>query len=859
MFGSTINLNGNPTGGSGTYATHNWTGAGAAYLSATNIANPVFNAPVVVSTTTYALNYQVTDNLGCASSLVSTTVTVSPIPTISAAPPAPSICSGQSTGITLSSSAATPTFTWTIGAITGGITGATAGNDNSAPYQISQMLTNPGTSNGTVTYNVTVSGAGGCTASTAVVVTVRPLPDIIVTNNAPTICSGQNTNINLSGSIGSTNFAWSATNTGTATGSSAGSGGNPSSITQNLTGNGTVTYTVTPTASGCTGNTANTIVTVNPNNTASIANITACQNSGTVTPTVTGATGGTFSTPAGLSINPTTGDINTNTSTPNTYNVTYTPPPPCSVVTNFTVTISPTVATTVQHATRCTTAPTFTPVITGVGGGTFSSGTPAGLSINTTTGLITPSTSTPGTYTVTYTPPPASCSPPTNFTITINAPTTPTVPNIVACVGDGLTPITPSVPGGTYTVQSASNGGTLTILGNNVDVDGSDWDNVYTVLYTPPAGCYTTTTFTVTINAVIEAELLAAPTTICAGQSATLTFNVIGNGPFDIEYTDGITTFQLFGVNSGHTVSVSPSTTTTYSLVSAVSVAGCGTGVFMGTPTITVNPAPGTPGVISGGPNFCANGTGTYSIAAVPNATNYTWTVTGGAISSGQGTTSINVNWNPSITTATVCVTASNTCGTSPQQCLNLTDPAPTITCPAATSVTLPTICQIAIPNITPIDGAVLANSVSEFSNTQGTNNWYYGQYFANSSCNFAQLPNYNGGAAQWQDSQPFSTPYLNNNSGHPGVSDYKWAVRRWVSEYTGNITLNLGFQDLNTGCGNGAHIRIFVNGVEVWQYFNVPAVYTTWTLPNISDMKAILSIWSSTPTAPIQAVMPLF
>ncbi len=37
-----LNMNGNPTGGSGTYTTHAWTGAGVLYLSATNIQNPVF-------------------------------------------------------------------------------------------------------------------------------------------------------------------------------------------------------------------------------------------------------------------------------------------------------------------------------------------------------------------------------------------------------------------------------------------------------------------------------------------------------------------------------------------------------------------------------------------------------------------------------------------------------------------------------------------------------------------------------------------------------------------------------------------------------------------------------------------------
>lgn len=50
----------------------------------------------------------------------------------------------------------------------------------------------------------------------------------------------------------------------------------------------------------------------------------------------------------------------------------------------------------------CTSELPMTPTITGTGGGTFAS-VPAGLTINAATGQITPGTSTPGTYDVTYT------------------------------------------------------------------------------------------------------------------------------------------------------------------------------------------------------------------------------------------------------------------------------------------------------------------------------------------------------------------------------------------------------------------------------------------------------------------------
>jgi hypothetical protein len=62
------------------------------------------------------------------------------------------MCSGTSTNISLTSSAAS-TFSWTIGTITGGITGASAGSGNT----INQILTNPSNATaGTVQYIVTL-------------------------------------------------------------------------------------------------------------------------------------------------------------------------------------------------------------------------------------------------------------------------------------------------------------------------------------------------------------------------------------------------------------------------------------------------------------------------------------------------------------------------------------------------------------------------------------------------------------------------------------------------------------------------------------------------------------------------------
>jgi len=128
--------------------------------------------------------------------------------------------------------------------------------------------------------------------------------------------------------------------------------------------------------------------------------------------TGTGAyTGGVYTVaPAGLTINSSTGAITPGTSTPNSYIVTYTIPasggcPAVPVTTNVTITALPTASISYTGSPWCTTAGTQSVTLTGSGGytgGTYSA-SPAGLNINSSTGLITPGSSTAGTYTVTYT------------------------------------------------------------------------------------------------------------------------------------------------------------------------------------------------------------------------------------------------------------------------------------------------------------------------------------------------------------------------------------------------------------------------------------------------------------------------
>lgn len=101
--------------------------------------------------------------------------------------------------------------------------------------------------------------------------------------------------------------------------------------------------------------------------------------------------------------------------------------------------------------------------------------------------------------------------------------------------------------------------------------------------------------------------------------------------------------------------------------ICVAAVNGCGASAQICYPVVvTFIPAAPT---VSGETDPCAGDTETYTVPNVPGNTGYTWTVTGGTILSGQGTTAIQVVWGP-VGSGEVCANVSNVCGASPDFCL---------------------------------------------------------------------------------------------------------------------------------------------------------------------------------------------
>lgn len=219
---------------------------------------------------------------------------------------------------------------------------------------------------------------------------------------------------------------------------------------------------------------------------------TYCQ-SGTTNPvlTLTGTPGGAYSvTPAtGLTLDAATGAVNLATSTPGTYAVTYTASAGCgSAPQTITITAAPVAAFSYPTTTICagSTAAVNPTLGTGSTAGTYSSTT--GLTIDATTGVINPATSTAGIYTVTNTLAAANGCAVTTATasVTINAaPATPT--------------ITPTYNTATTTTLTASTGSSYQWYLGGVAVPGATNQTYvvnsmaqlgsYTVVVTNAAGC----------------------------------------------------------------------------------------------------------------------------------------------------------------------------------------------------------------------------------------------------------------------------------------------------------------------------------------------------------------------------------
>lgn len=153
----------------------------------------------------------------------------------------------------------------------------------------------------------------------------------------------------------------------------------------------------------------------------------------------------------------------------------------------------------------------------------------------------------------------------------------------------------------------------------------------------------------------------------------------------------------------------------------------CGQSSSLNPRTLAVQSALAAPAQINGQlTGLCSQTSKQYSVDAVPFATSYTWTVpTGTTISSGQGTTSVTINFGTSFTSGSICVKANNACGSSTSKCMTLSK-VPSITTGISGPVNVCSKQQGVVYSIAAVTGATsytwTVPSQATITSGQGTN-----------------------------------------------------------------------------------------------------------------------------------------
>ncbi len=538
----------------------------------------------------------------------------------------------------------------------------------------------------TTTYTVTVTDAGGCTATAQSTVFVSPLPVPVVTATPPAFCLG---GTSILTATGGSNYAWST------------GGGNVSSVVVSPTT--TTTYTVTVTSAANCSITSNVTVTVNSLPSVNISAPSAICSGQIATLQATG--GVTYLWDNGM----TTPNINVNPTFTTTYSVTATDANGCTGSQIFTLGVNG-----IPQAIATSNGPVCTSQFiqllgdVNVPGGIPPGSTvvynwtgPGGFTSSDQIPFIQAQTALPGTYTLVVTVNGCDSAPASTDVALLTAPIATASNNGPACGGNIQLFATSDQPGATYqwfgpgitgatvsqqnpilTGMNAQSGeytvlvtvGSCPSLPASTDVivtpppvvnippvsfcqgdvanlnatagfEAYDWasgentqsitivaSGAYSVTVTDLAGCTASATINITANP-LPTPAIAGNTTICNGVATTLT-------------ASGGNSYQWSNGTNAASINVTPLTTTTYT----VTVTNANNCTAETSTTVTVNPLP-VPAVTGPG-NICIGSSATLTASG---GTSYQW-------SGGLGTNGTVTVTPVSTTTYTVTVTNAQGC-----------------------------------------------------------------------------------------------------------------------------------------------------------------------------------------------------
>lgn len=190
-----------------------------------------------------------------------------------------------------------------------------------------------------------------------------------------------------------------------------------------------------------------------------------------------------------------------------------------------------------------------------------------------------------------------------SVTVTVNnpsvAPTSATASATTIC---SATNITLTQSGGSLGTGASwkwySDAGFTTLVGTSSASNGSvtvNSVNATTTFYVRAEGtsapCTTTPTSAASVTVTKQSNItatLSGTTTICSGASTDLSVALTGSGPWSVTYSNGSSNTTVSNISSSPAIiSVSPTTTTNYSLVSVTGAGSC-SATLSGTATVSV-------------------------------------------------------------------------------------------------------------------------------------------------------------------------------------------------------------------------------------------------------------------------------
>ncbi|MFZ4398656.1 MAG: BACON domain-containing protein [Bacteroidales bacterium] len=180
----------------------------------------------------------------------------------------------------------------------------------------------------------------------------------------------------------------------------------------------------------------------------------------------------------------------------------------------------------------------------------------------------------------------------------------------------------------------------------------------YAVTVTDIAGCSTTAAVTIS-NLPATASTISGLDTVCQRQNGVVyTVPTIANTiTYFWTFPSGVT-----GTSSSNSITLDFSNSAVSGNITVKGNNSCGDGI-PSSKTIAVNPFPSDAGTITGNPVVCRGQNNiSYTVATIPNATSYIWTLPIGA--TGTSTTNtISVSYGPTAVSGNITVKGNNSCG----------------------------------------------------------------------------------------------------------------------------------------------------------------------------------------------------